>query len=126
MAKIIFWFSFAASFYTFASYPILVWLLAHFRGRKPAKQPITPTVSVVIACFNEEQNIEARINNLLQSEYPQENLEIIIVSDGSTDRTVKIARFSLRETSRQTSGVKYRRRKCHGRNDRFYGCAPSV
>lgn len=92
MTKIIFWFSIAALFYTFAGYPLLVWLLAHFRGRKSAKRPITPMVSVVIACLNEEQNIGARINNLLQSDYPQKNLEIIIVSDGSTDRTVKIAR----------------------------------
>ncbi len=91
MAKYIFWLSLAALLYTYAGYPVGVWLLARFRGRKPVRQPITPKVSVVIACFNEAQNIEARINNLLQSDYPQEHLEILIVSDGSTDQTVKIA-----------------------------------
>src|ERR1044072_43153 len=92
MTKFIFWLSIIALLYTFTGYPIWVWLMARYRGRRPAKQPITPTVSVVIGCLNEERTIEGRINNLLQSHYPQENLEIIIVSDGSTDQTVKIAR----------------------------------
>jgi cellulose synthase/poly-beta-1,6-N-acetylglucosamine synthase-like glycosyltransferase len=92
MAKFIFWFSILALFYTFAGYPIWIWLMARYRGRWPTKKSITPLVSVVIACLNEERNIESRINNLLQSDYPQTHLEIIIVSDGSTDQTVNLAR----------------------------------
>jgi len=48
---------------------------------------------VVIAARNEEENISARIDNLLSQEYPRELLEIIIVSDGSTDRTAALARL---------------------------------
>ncbi len=92
MAKILFWFSITAVFYTFAGYPLAVYWLAKFRTRKVAKAYITPCVSVVIACLNEEKNISARIENLLQSNYPKDLFEIIVVSDGSTDDTVERVR----------------------------------
>jgi cellulose synthase/poly-beta-1,6-N-acetylglucosamine synthase-like glycosyltransferase len=92
MIKIIFWSSLTAIFYTFVGYPVAVYLLAKFRPRKVAKASVTPRVSVVIACLNEEQNIAARIENLLQSNYPEECFEIIVVSDGSTDGTVETVR----------------------------------
>jgi poly-beta-1,6-N-acetyl-D-glucosamine synthase len=88
MIKIIFWFSLTAIFYTFAGYPLAVYLLARLGSRKVAKNYITPSVSVVIACLNEEKNIAARIENLLESDYPEELVEILVVSDGSTDDTV--------------------------------------
>jgi cellulose synthase/poly-beta-1,6-N-acetylglucosamine synthase-like glycosyltransferase len=91
MAKLLFWISIAAVFYTYIGYPALIALLARLRNLKSIKAPITPRVSVVVACHNEEDCIEARINNLLESDYPQDLLEIMVVSDGSTDRTVKIA-----------------------------------
>jgi cellulose synthase/poly-beta-1,6-N-acetylglucosamine synthase-like glycosyltransferase len=46
-----------------------------------------PDVSVIVAIRNEEKNIERRINNLIAQEYPKDKLEIIIVSDGSIDKT---------------------------------------
>lgn len=49
-------------------------------------------VSVVIAARNEEANIQARISNLLGQDYPPELVDIVIVSDGSTDRTLELAR----------------------------------
>ncbi|MEW6126320.1 MAG: glycosyltransferase family 2 protein [Acidobacteriota bacterium] len=91
MAKFLFWFSIAALLYTFVGYPLAVWMLARFRGRHVSKQPFTPHLTVIIACLNEEKNIAARIHNLLQSDYPKTHLEIIVVSDGSTDRTVECA-----------------------------------
>jgi poly-beta-1,6-N-acetyl-D-glucosamine synthase len=89
MIKILFWFSLTAIFYTFAGYPLVIYLLGRFRSRKIAKSYITPSVSIVIACLNEEKNIAARIENLLESNYPGELFEIIVVSDGSTDDTVE-------------------------------------
>ena len=54
-----------------------------------------PFISVIIAAFNEEKNIQRRIENLLQQDYPEDKLEIIVASDGSTDRTVEIAKQFL-------------------------------
>jgi len=92
MIKSLFWISAAAIIYAYLGYPLAVWLLARLRRREIMGGPITPRVSVVIACHNEEQNIASRISNLLESDYPLELLELVIVSDGSTDRTVEIAR----------------------------------
>jgi poly-beta-1,6-N-acetyl-D-glucosamine synthase len=100
MIRIIFWLSLTAILYTFVGYPLVIYLLARWRPRKVAKKYITPRVSVIIACLNEEKNIAARIDNLLESRYPRELLEIIVVSDGSTDATAERARQCGREQVR--------------------------
>jgi len=51
-----------------------------------------PKVSVVIPAYNEEANIAACIDSVLASGYPKGKLEVIVVDDGSTDRTVPIVR----------------------------------
>lgn len=92
MLRLLFWISITAIVYTYLGYPLVVWLLARCRRRAVRKAAITPQVSVVIACHNEARNIEARLRNLLACDYPQDRLEIVIVSDGSTDATADIAR----------------------------------
>ncbi|HEX8090556.1 MAG TPA: glycosyltransferase family 2 protein [Blastocatellia bacterium] len=92
MAKSLFWISIAAIIYAYLGYPAAMWLLARLRSQKVLKYPATPRVSVVIACHNEADNIEARINNLFECDYPVGLLEIIVVSDGSTDLTADEAR----------------------------------
>jgi cellulose synthase/poly-beta-1,6-N-acetylglucosamine synthase-like glycosyltransferase len=92
MTKSLFWISIAAIIYAYIGYPAVVWLLARLRNQRVVKSPITPRVSIVIACHNEAGNIEARIKNLFECDYPEDLLEIIIVSDGSTDLTADIAR----------------------------------
>lgn len=54
------------------------------------KAEITPTVSLIIAAYNEEKVIGQKIENCLDLDYPSENLKIIVASDGSTDRTNEI------------------------------------
>lgn len=90
--KVIFWASVATAIYAYVIYPLIMWALAALRGRPSAKGPIEPSVSVVLACYNEEWRIRDRIENLLASSYPKEKLEVIVVSDGSTDRTAEMAR----------------------------------
>ncbi len=92
MLRFLFWSSITAIIYTYLGYPLLVWLLARCRRRAVRKAAITPTVSVVIACHNEARNIEARLRNLYECDYPPQRLEIIVVSDGSTDSTAELAR----------------------------------
>ena len=48
---------------------------------------MTPSVTVVVAAWNEEAVIERRLENLLALDYPADRLEIVVASDASTDRT---------------------------------------
>jgi len=90
----IFWSSLIILFYTWIGYPFIIYLLTKIK-RKP-KVPTTPdelpSVSIIIAAYNEEKVIARRIKNLLEQDYPKEKMEIIVASDGSTDRTVGIAK----------------------------------
>lgn len=89
---IIFWVSLIASFYTYAGYPITIWLLARLRPR-PWKNDaaIAPSVSIVLAVHDGIALLPRKIQHLLGLTYP--NLkEIIIVSDGSTDGTAELLR----------------------------------
>ena len=108
---LLFWLSAGLLFFTHIGYPVTLWLLdfiglggraGEVRGRKlseipPAIDPdteeeILPTVSLIIAAYNEETVIEAKVRNALELEYPRELLQVIVASDGSSDRTVEIAR----------------------------------
>ncbi len=83
----LFWLSLVMLVYIYAGYPLFVWLLARLFGREPHRRRITPTVSLLIPAYNEEAHIEAKLRNSLALDYPKEKLEIIVASDGSTDRT---------------------------------------
>jgi len=81
--------------YTYVGYPILLMVLAWFRSERStaARDPVPwPTVSVVVSALNEEAVIGRRIDNLLDLDYPSDRLQIVIGSDGSTDRTGEIVR----------------------------------
>jgi cellulose synthase/poly-beta-1,6-N-acetylglucosamine synthase-like glycosyltransferase len=77
--------------YVFAGYPLLAWLLARMRPRPVRRAPVEPPVTIVIAAYNEEGCLEETLKNKLSLDYPREKLEIIVVSDGSTDGTERIA-----------------------------------
>jgi len=90
--KILFWLSFGFIFYTYAGYPLLLWLQSRLGHKKVHKQPTTPHVSVVMSALNEEPRIATRLDNLLAQDFPAEKLEIIVVSDGSTDLTGQVVK----------------------------------
>jgi cellulose synthase/poly-beta-1,6-N-acetylglucosamine synthase-like glycosyltransferase len=90
---IAFWTVVALVAYTYVGYPLLVAAVAWLLRRDVAKACTFPSLSVVIAAFDEAEEIEARIRNVLDSVYPQGNLEVIVASDGSTDGTVMRARM---------------------------------
>ena len=71
---------------------MMVLLLAHVMSRDIRKADITPKVTVLIAAFNEEREIKQTVLNKLSQDYPTDLLEILVVSDGSTDRTDEIVR----------------------------------
>jgi cellulose synthase/poly-beta-1,6-N-acetylglucosamine synthase-like glycosyltransferase len=93
---IIFWSCLVAVTFAYIGYPLLVFVLSRTFGRKNESRlradNQVPAVSLLIAAHNEELDIEARIQNALALDYPIEKLEIVIASDGSTDRTNDIVR----------------------------------
>jgi biofilm PGA synthesis N-glycosyltransferase PgaC len=90
--KPLFLISASVLFFTYAGYPLFVFLLARWRPRPVRRAAIFPNVSIVLAARNEERYLPEKLRNLSELEYPSENLEIIVVSDGSSDGTELILR----------------------------------
>ncbi len=86
--------------YTYAGYPALIAVLARLRPRPYARADWTPTVSVVIAAYNAEKWIDPKIAWLCAQDYPADKMEIIIASDGSTDRTDELVRAAAARADR--------------------------
>lgn len=87
-----FWICLALTAYAYFGYAVWLWLIVRVRRQPILQQPITPTVSIVIAARNEERNLPIKLQNLQQLAYPQDRIQIVIASDGSTDRTAAILR----------------------------------
>ena len=92
VATIIFWLSAGLVAWVYAGYPLALVLLGRLFPRPRRREPITPSVSLVVAAHNEEQAIATKIAGILASSYPRDRLEVTVASDGSTDGTVKEAR----------------------------------
>ena len=84
--------SVATLLYTYAGYPLMLVILSSLRPRLVRQAELTPSVTVIITAYNEEQDIAVKLENTLALDYPKENLEIIVASDCSTDRTDEIVR----------------------------------
>jgi cellulose synthase/poly-beta-1,6-N-acetylglucosamine synthase-like glycosyltransferase len=72
-------------------YPIVLAVATPLIGRRRHCADAEPTVTLVIAAHNEEKCLAAKIENSLALDYPRDRLEIVVASDGSTDRTAVIA-----------------------------------
>ncbi|PYR81226.1 MAG: glycosyltransferase family 2 protein [Acidobacteria bacterium] len=90
----VFWLSTAVLCYTYAGYPLLVMALARIRRRPVRTAPYEPAVSIIIAARNEAKSIRATLENKLQLHYPAGRVQIIVVSDASTDGTDAIVRYA--------------------------------
>lgn len=87
MVEVGFWVALIVVAGTYLGYPLALWVWARFAPRPIARSPITPTVTVVVAARDEAARIEAKMANLLASDYPADRLEVVVVSDGSADDT---------------------------------------
>jgi cellulose synthase/poly-beta-1,6-N-acetylglucosamine synthase-like glycosyltransferase len=88
----IFWLSVAAIGYAYVGYPLLLIVLSRLRPKPVKSGHWTPSVTVIIAAYNEERDLAAKLENTLALDYPPSHLEIIVTSDCSSDRTDEIAR----------------------------------
>ncbi|MGH9737881.1 MAG: glycosyltransferase [Candidatus Acidiferrales bacterium] len=78
--------------YVYFGYPLLLWLGVIGRRGSFSRALAHPHVSVIVAAHNEESCIEEKLLNLLAQDYPRENVEILVGSDGSSDCTEEIVR----------------------------------
>jgi cellulose synthase/poly-beta-1,6-N-acetylglucosamine synthase-like glycosyltransferase len=87
LSAILFLASAGFAFYIVAGYPLLLATLARWRP-KPVRKRFTETpVTVLLAVYNGEKWIRTKLESILQLDYPRPQMQILVVSDGSTDRT---------------------------------------
>jgi cellulose synthase/poly-beta-1,6-N-acetylglucosamine synthase-like glycosyltransferase len=91
-AQIIFWTSLAALFYVYVGYPLLVYAVSRLFPKNIRRAVLEPTVTILITAYNEEKDIRRKLENTLRIDYAPEKLEILVASDGSTDKTEEIVR----------------------------------
>ena len=92
MAELIFWIAVCCIVFAYVGYSLSIFLIALVVRRPLKKAPIEPPVTFLITAYNEERNLAAKIEQTLSLDYPPEKLEIVIASDGSTDKTDTVAR----------------------------------
>jgi cellulose synthase/poly-beta-1,6-N-acetylglucosamine synthase-like glycosyltransferase len=92
MTRLVWWLAAGLLAWSYALFPALVLARGRLRRKAYAVREDCPPVSLIIAAHNEEASIGPKIDSLLRLDYPSEQLEIIVASDGSTDRTVEIVR----------------------------------
>ena len=98
--KLMFWTSAALVVYTYVGYPALL-CIAQLLFRRPVrKAEIEPSLSLLIAAYNEVDVVQAKVRNSLALDYPVDKLEIVIASDGSTDATARIVRSLIESEGR--------------------------
>ena len=93
MLEIIFFFFIFIILYVYFGYPLIILMIAAINKKTVQKdEEFEPTVSIIIAAYNEQDIIEEKLKNSLSLDYPKDKLEIIVFSDASTDRTDEIIR----------------------------------
>src|SRR5208282_4266716 len=92
--KYVFWIAAALIGYSYLGYPAWLWLRSRWSPRPVRRgfveSTAAPAVSAVMVVRNEEAVIARKLENLLTLDYPQAKLDVIVVSDGSSDRTPAI------------------------------------
>jgi cellulose synthase/poly-beta-1,6-N-acetylglucosamine synthase-like glycosyltransferase len=83
---------FAFVVYVLFGYPLLLGAIAKRSARPVARAPMRESVSFLVAVYNGEAFLEAKLRSILALDYPRELMDILVLSDGSTDRTEEIAR----------------------------------
>jgi poly-beta-1,6-N-acetyl-D-glucosamine synthase len=104
--KYVFWFAAALVGYSYLGYPAWLWLRSRWSPRPVRRgfveSPAAPAVSAVMVVRNEEAVIARKLENLLALDYPQAKLDVVVVSDGSSDGTPAILAGYARDSRLRT------------------------
>ncbi|MEM8815837.1 MAG: glycosyltransferase family 2 protein [Pseudomonadota bacterium] len=92
MLETIFWICLAICVFAYVGYSLSILVIGLVFRRKLGREDIEPGVTLLITAYNEELDIGRKLEQSLQLDYPREQLEILVASDGSTDRTDDIVR----------------------------------
>lgn len=93
--EIVFWVALGLIVYAHLGYPLLLWGLARLFGEDESASEWRgelPRVTLIVPAYDEQSVIEQRVANALELDYPPERLQLIVASDGSSDRTAELAR----------------------------------
>ncbi len=91
LIRFAFWMCCSILLYVYLLYPVLIRVLAACFGRVVVCDDRQPTVTVVVTAYNEETSIRAKLDNLAELNYPSERVDVLVVSDASSDATEQIA-----------------------------------
>lgn len=88
--QILFWGAVLLVVWAYVGYFLAMWMFSHIRFKPVRRMDWFPQLSLVITAYNEEKRIGRKLDNSLELDYPRDKLEIIVVSDASTDATESI------------------------------------
>jgi len=89
-------------FWAFLGYPGLLWLLSKLvKNKHTYDENYGLKVSIIIPCYNEENMIKEKLKNTLSLDYPKEKMQIVIVDDGSNDKTYKIMKEFIKNIGKK-------------------------
>jgi len=90
IGAVIAWAAFGLVCYVYVGYPALLYVLSKFYQRPVRQGEATPSVTLLISAFNEAEVIKGKLENSLTLDYPRDRLEVLVISDASTDETDRI------------------------------------
>jgi cellulose synthase/poly-beta-1,6-N-acetylglucosamine synthase-like glycosyltransferase len=125
IAETIFWACAAILIYVYLGYPLLLALIAAFARRPEPEPDYLPTLSVLLSAYNEEAHIGQKIERTLKLDYPADKLEVVVVSDGSVDRTDSIVR-SFHDSRVRLLRIPSRRGKTNAQNEGVRICRGEI
>jgi len=120
--KVLFYVSGFIIFWAMIGYPVSLKLIGKcYKSRKLEKDyNHQPTVTVMVVAHNEEKVILEKLNNILERDYPQDKIEILVASDNSTDQTNNIVKEFIKkhpERKIRLYEVKTRKGKTNAQNE---------
>lgn len=124
-AAVVFWLAVGLIAYVYVGYPAFIAFLNLFRRPQRAEPDNYPSISVLIAAYNEEAGIGEKLEKTLALDYPKDKLEVIVLSDCSSDRTDEIVQ-SFTDPRIRLLRMKERKGKTHAQNEGVKACTGEV